>query len=277
MEINELNAMHGFTIDDVEETLWTTPNMNADVLGSKLREPVRLFLYRNKDFFKRNNDINPLWSCMRPPNSRKTSGNSTQSKDDKFKHSQISEDATFADVDKYAPFAKSHSKELREFLKANIKSIPRDLHIIDIGCGYGYGMSDFEHAKFTVLSYQGTDHNPQMRTKATERIGSLDIHTDLTALNQIKGECLVLINHVFGQETVNNETVTKWSNDLKRICLSGFVLLSIEPSYFEPSIKYRSAFIKNLNGIGFKNKEIDVVSINNFKNKDISLQTFSLK
>ena len=288
MDIDDLNKMHGFTTADVEKILWTTPNISADEIGSKLKEPVRLFLYRNKDLFKRNNDVNPLWSCIRTQVGRikayddtyaaaQISATATQANGNRYAAAQISATATRDDVEQYEQMAKAHSVELRNFLKANKIQIPNELHLLDIGCGYGHANADFKKSGFRVSSYQGIDHSSEMRKEATKRYSSSEFHEDLTSIKPINGECLVLINHVFGQKAVDNEQVRNWSKNLKRICPKGFVLLNSEPHDYTPSQNNRSAFINYLTKSGFEYKEIIQKPFDNFMHKDFRFGRFSLK
>jgi hypothetical protein len=59
-----------------------------------------------------------------------------------------------------------------------------------------------------------------------------------------KEHVLVIINHVFGQESVSHADMTSWVSNLKRSCNAGFTLMSVEIDGYLPAARNFTLFKK---------------------------------
>jgi len=164
---------------------------------------------------------------------------------------QITHEASFNEAMTYSGQAVKHATEFRDAWQTFQQTLPKSAHFIDLGCGIGMTPAILKDEGVEVLSYQGFDHNEHMVFIAQRLNLEANIQTDLRELNAIDGECVVLMNHVFGQEDVNENVLNTWCEQLERIASAGFTFISIEIPTFSRCMTNRQKFRDILDGSVF--------------------------
>ena len=68
--------------------------------------------------------------------------------------------------------------------------------------------------------------------------------SNLDQLPLFREHVLVIINHVFGQESVSHADMSSWVSNLKRSCNAGFTLMSVEIDGYLPAARNFNLFRK---------------------------------
>lgn len=173
----------------------------------------------------------------------------------------ISEFTTHEEVKEYGKsLAKHHAMEFRnaalEFRLRDLLSEPID--VIDIGCGHGLSCYALRNIGVGIRSFQGFDHNPFMIEDA-KRIAlnlednsmfpaSVDFSTRLDQLLPVTRPCLVIMNHVLKQSSVNSAVLEAWSDELDRLTPGEFLLMNLDS--FSSTREHPSPIEKALHGDG---------------------------
>jgi SAM-dependent methyltransferase len=122
--------------------------------------------------------------------------------------------------------------------------LPSTVHVIDIGCGYALSRAVLKDSGISYKSYYGFDPNESMLWFAKQIEGDGKFFSDLDQLPLFKEHVLVIINHVFGQESVSHADMTSWVSNLKRSCNAGFTLMSVEIDGYLPAARNFTLFKK---------------------------------
>lgn len=156
--------------------------------------------------------------------------------------------------------ARHHATELRnaalEFGLRNFLNEPID--VIDIGCGHGLSCYALREIGVGINSFQGYDHNPFMVEDA-RRIAihlednsmfprSVEFSTRLANLLPVSKPCLVIMNHVLKQRSVNSAVLKAWSDELDRLTPGEFLLMNLDS--FSSTREHPSPIERALHGDG---------------------------
>jgi SAM-dependent methyltransferase len=164
---------------------------------------------------------------------------------------QITKESNVHEASTYGPLGVAHAKELSQTVEKLRACIPNNIHILDIGCGYALSRAVLKDSGIFYKSYRGFDTNESMLwfakqiDKDGEFLGSLD---QLPIFNE---HVLVIINHVFGQDSVSLSDLTDWVTALTGSCKDGFTLLSIEIDGYAPAMRNFTQFRKILDSTKF--------------------------
>lgn len=247
--------------------LLISPNSSAKSIASAIEETVPIVnscLYGNSKkgtLFKSIGDTPPHWSCLEsdPVSSSinlKVDGQSAfnmthlhffenriKTIRSHFRHSntgyenrgQISPEASIDDVATYAPLGIAHANELQQTLEDLKKFAPSELHVLEIGCGMALSRAVFQDDGLPIGSFHGYDINEQMLWYAKRIVEGAYFYDELDRVPEIKGNGLLLVNHVFGQATVAASDISMWVENISRVFPNGCLFLSIEPERYAPS------------------------------------------
>ena len=258
-------------MDELEQSihmyLSTNPNSSAKAIAHAIGETttaVNGCLYRNSkigSLFISFGESPPQWSCIEvadedPSVNLEAGGQDTFNMTNlhffenriktirtHFRHSntgyknrgQISGDASVDDVATYAPLGVAHANELQLTLEDLKKFISSELHVLEIGCGMALSRAVFKDDGLPINSFHGYDINEQMLWYANRIVGGAYFYDELDAVPEITGNGLVLVNHVFGQDTVAVSDISMWVKNIARVFPNGCIFLSIEPERYAPS------------------------------------------
>jgi hypothetical protein len=159
---------------------------------------------------------------------------------------QIAKDSDVNEASTYGPLGVAHAKELSQTLDQLKSCLPDSFHVIDIGCGYALSRAVLKDSSFEVKSYHGFDANESMLWFAQQIDGDGKFVNSLDQIPIFHDHVLVIINHVFGQESVAQSDLIAWVDKLVANCKTGFTLLSIEICGFPPATRNFSYFRKQL-------------------------------
>jgi hypothetical protein len=247
--------------------LLVSPNSNAKLIARAIGEDVSTVnrcLYENSKkgtFFKSVGDTPPHWNCLEPDAGSVSINMQVDGQDtfnmtnlhffenriktirSHFRHSntgygnrgQISPDASVDDVATYAPLGIAHANELQQTLEDLKKFVPNELHVLEIGCGMALSRAVFKDGDLSISSFHGYDINEQMLWYAKRIVEGGYFYDELDRVPEIKGDGLLLLNHVFGQDTVAASHISTWVRNISRVFPNGCLFLSIEPERYAPS------------------------------------------
>ena len=186
---------------------------------------------------------------------------------------QISADADLDEVLTYATLGVAHAHELRQVWQNMLDVLPKAINVLDIGCGCAFTPAVLFDENVTVHSYQGFDHSDAMVWIGSRLNLEHKLVCDIDEIDKISNPILVVLNHVFGQESVTEKDFDLWIAALHRVAGSGFDLLSLEILNFAPCIEKRSQFKKLLVKSGWS---VDVVKSIQIPGMHTSLKTAEL-
>ena len=159
---------------------------------------------------------------------------------------QISADAELDEVLTYANLGVAHAHELRQAWQKMLDVLPKATNVLDIGCGCALTPAVLFDENVIVQSYQGFDHSPSMIWIGSRLNLEHNLVCDIDQIDKINSPVLVVLNHVFGQESVTAEDFDVWIDALLRVAGGGFHLLSLEILKYPPCIEKRNQFKKLL-------------------------------
>lgn len=173
----------------------------------------------------------------------------------------------------YATLGVAHAHELRQVWQNMLDVLPKAINVLDIGCGCAFTPAVLFDENVTVHSYQGFDHSDAMVWIGSRLNLEHKLVCDIDEIDKISNPILVVLNHVFGQESVTDKDFDLWIAALHRVAGSGFDLLSLEILNFAPCIEKRSQFKKLLVKSGWS---VDVVKSIQIPGMHTSLKTAEL-
>ena len=138
----------------------------------------------------------------------------------------------------------AHAKEFQQTVDKLKPNIPSTIHVIDIGCGYALSRAVLKDSGINYKSYYGFDPNESMLWFAKQIEGDGKFSSNLDQLPLFREHVLVIINHVFGQESVSHADMSSWVSNLKRSCNAGFTLMSVEIDGYLPAARNFNLFRK---------------------------------
>ena len=179
--------------------LLVSPNSNAKLIARAIGEDVSTVnrcLYENSKkgtFFKSVGDTPPHWNCLEPDADSSSINMQVDGQDTfnmtnlhffenriktirtYFRHSntgyknrgQISPDASVDDVATYAPLGVAHANELQQTLEDLKKFISSELHVLEIGCGWGGVMEESLRSNIAIT---GLTLSTEQKAYAEDRL-----------------------------------------------------------------------------------------------------------
>ena len=157
---------------------------------------------------------------------------------------QIAKDSDIHEASTYGPLGIAHAKEFQQTVDKLKPNIPSTIHVIDIGCGYALSRAVLKDSGINYKSYYGFDPNESMLWFAKQIEGDGKFSSNLDQLPLFREHVLVIINHVFGQESVSHADMSSWVSNLKRSCNAGFTLMSVEIDGYSPAARNFNLFRK---------------------------------
>ena len=157
---------------------------------------------------------------------------------------QIAKESNIHEASTYGPLGIAHAKEFQQTIDKLKPNIPSTIHVIDIGCGYALSRAVLKDSGVSYKSYYGFDPNESMLWFAKQIDGEGKFFSSLDQLPVFRDHVLVIINHVFGQDSVSQADMCSWVSNLKRSCHAGFTLMSIEIDGFLPAARNFTLFRK---------------------------------
>lgn len=169
---------------------------------------------------------------------------------------QISQDASESDAATFSDLGVKHALELQDAWRLMRTEFPETFHLLDIGCGLAITPAVFKDESVKLRSYHGYDYSQAMLSIALKLNPELTFVDQFSKINKLGSPTLVLLNHVLGQNGVDDSVLKVWADNFHRVLPYEFHMLSIEILDFQPSNNRREIFQKLLNASKFS---VDVV------------------